>query len=304
MEFRNNTETSRTGGTDMKIALASCSNLPDWEVDDYPFWEALKTHNVDVHNPDWRDNTLDWSSFDAVLIRTTWDYTDHPSEFLKWLKHVNQQTLLLNSLKLIQWNFNKSYLKDLEQKGASIAPTLWLKNDAYQDIDALMKKQGWTRGFIKPIVGACAIGTLRFNIEDSEAATQHLRSLKTDCMLQPYIESVEKTGELSLIYFDGVLSHAVRKVPVPGDYRVQDDYGASDEAITPPIPLKKMGHHVLTLLEEVPLYARVDALWHQDKWVLNELELIEPSLFFRHSPNAANLLCSALIKKVEFQDQI
>ncbi len=281
----------------MNIALASCSNLPDWEVDDQPLWEALTKRNIDFSLPDWRDPSVIWDNFDAVLIRTTWDYTDYPNQFLSWLEEVNKKSILLNPLEIVQWNFNKSYLNDLQQKGAPIAPTLWLSEDKNYDIFALMKQHGWTRGFIKPIVGACAIGTLRFDIKDSLLASEHLKSLNTGCMLQPYIETVETTGEFSLIYFDGCLSHAVQKIPVPGDYRVQDDYGASDRAIAPPANLLKLGEQVMKLLEQQPLYARIDALLYKERWVLNELELIEPSLFFRHSANAADMLCSALIKK-------
>ena len=293
-----------TVGIIVNIALASCSTLPDWEVDDRPLWEALRRRGIEFEQPDWRDPSVSWDAFDAVLIRTTWDYTDYPDQFLKWAEQVSTQTLLLNSLEIVRWNFNKLYLKDLQNKGASIAPTVWLLENHTYDIRAIMNKHGWKRGFIKPVVGACAIGTLRFSIEESDLAAAHLLKLETGCMLQPYIETVEQMGEFSLIYFDGRLSHAVQKIPVSGDYRVQDDYGASDKAIVPPVDLLSVGERTLSILDEQPLYARIDALLYRGKWVLNELELIEPSLFFRHSSTAADMLCSALIKKASNRDPV
>ena len=283
----------------MKIALVSCEDLPDWEVDDQPLFKAFTDLGVDVVRPAWTE-TIDWGSFDACLLRTTWDYTHHLNEFLKWVDRVSVITRLFNGPDIIRWNADKRYLKQLSEQRVPIAPTIWLEEE--RDIAALLKQQGWTRAFLKPIVGACAQDTLRFTVEQVDQAQDLLRSVlpQSGMMLQPYLQRVETEGEFSTLYFDGRLSHAVQKIPVLGDYRVQDDFGASDKAIEVPDGLRALSELVLSKIPAGWLYARVDALRTDEKtWVLNELEMIEPSLFLRHSPTAAAMLAQATIGRLE-----
>ena len=172
-----------------------------------------------------------------------------------------------------------------------------------------MKEKGWTRGFLKPVVGATARETLPFDdsAEGIAAATSHLDRLLPDeaMILQPFCESVKTEGEYSAIYFGGELSHGVQKIPVPGDYRVQDDFGASDKPHEFSSTDFKWVGQVLEALDKLRadrfaeaaplLYARVDLLRdvHGDL-CLNELELVEPSLFFRHDPESPARLVRAL----------
>ena len=286
----------------MNLALASCENLPDWEVDDRPFHRELQkrghTHTVIPWTA-----PVDWSQFDAVLIRTTWDYTQKPNQFLNWAKKVSAQTLLLNPYPILEWNLSKTYLDELSQKGVSIAPSHWITKQNPNQLKHVLDQYTEDRWFLKPIVGACAESTLRFDRSELEAAEALIQSKLEDggMILQPYIQSVEQDGEYSLIFIDGVASHAVQKIPVKGDYRVQDDFGASDHAIPIPEGLKDLAESVWLALPAhlKPLVARLDALNWNGTWVLNELELIEPSLFFRHGPNAAGILTNALERVIE-----
>ena len=282
----------------MKIALASCANLPDWEIDDQPLIDEFRESGVDISIPAW-DQDIDWSIFDACLLRTTWDYTLRITEFRNWIDRVSQQTILLNNADIVHWNSDKRYLKDLSEKGVSIAPTVWLEES--KDILTILKEKEWSKAFLKPIVGACAYDTLRFTESEARIAQRLLDKVlpTSGMMLQPYLERVETEGEFSAIYFAGELSHCVQKIPVSGDYRVQDDYGAFDQSIDPISGLIDLAEQSLAAIEEDWLYARVDALRMEDNtWVLNELEMIEPSLFFRHSKTAARQLAQATINKV------
>ena len=291
----------------MHIALATCHELPDWEVDDTPFHRALQARGAPLSHPPWNDREVSWADFDAVLIRTTWDYWHHHQEFVAWAAAVERCTKLFNPAKVVRWNTDKHYLQQLHDAGIPIAPTHWLTQGTSPDLRSLLKQRGWAAGFIKPVVGASASDTCRFTWDSIDVAQAHLSALlqRQDAMLQPYLAQVETLGELSAVVIDGTISHGVRKVPVPGDYRVQDDYGASDEphVLTPQACAlaERACQAAMTLLgmHAPPLYARVDFLCgDDDTLLLNELELVEPSLFFRHAPHAAGRLADALLHRI------
>jgi hypothetical protein len=299
----------------MRIALPTRRFLPDHERDDLPFHAALRERGVHVEQPIWDDDAVEWATFDAVLIRSTWDYTDKYPQFLAWVERVAECTRLFNPAPLVVWNTHKQYLRELEGHGVPLADTVWFATGQQHDLAAAVRARGITRGFLKPLVGANARNTLRFDVADPTQladAQAHLArlTLSTDMMLQPYLASVEREGELSAIFFDGVLSHAVRKVPVAGDYRVQDDWGAHDEPIVLDPEALAVCEQTLSGMAACArqhgwdialplLYARVDLLRDDDgRWVLNELEVVEPSLFFRHGPEAAQMLARALLLRL------
>lgn len=277
----------------MNIAIASCSDLPEWEIDDQSFFDELTRQNINYQILPW-DSDTDWNQFDICLLRTTWDYQERIDEFLLWIEAVSEQTQLINSKSIIQWNSHKRYLQELEQAGITIAPSEWLLKGESHNVKALIEKHGWQEGFIKPLIGANARECLRFDLSEAGlAAAQHhvdRLCLHEDLVLQPYLSNVETFGETSGIFFSGQYSHGTRKVPVDGDFRVQDDYGASDYVYhltedEQALAIKAIDH-VKNKVGIVPLYARVDFLHHKDGTVfLNEMELIEPSLFFRHGGN-------------------
>ncbi len=286
----------------MRIALATCRDLPDWEVDDAPLHEALRARGVDLQRPAWDDPSFDWSSCDACLIRTTWDYTERCEEFVTWAERISALTQLHNSAEIVRWNTHKGYLRDLESNGLPIIPTRWLEAGSQVSVARELSVAGWTRAFLKPAIGATARETLRFDADEAgvAAAESHLARVLSheDMMLQPYLERVETTGEVSAIWIDGRITHCVRKVPVAGDYRVQDDFGAHDE---PAAFTSEQRDLACRIVESVPgdlLYARVDFLESDDgDLLLTELEVVEPSLFFRHGPEAAEALADALCKR-------
>ncbi len=275
----------------VRIALATCATVPSWEVDDRPFHDALAARRIDAPQIVWDDPAADWTSFDAVLIRTTWDYQEKRDAFVAWAGRV--PVTLYNPAGIIRWNTHKSYLRDLESRGVPIIPTEWLERGTRPDVAALCRARGWRRAFLKPCVGATSRETLRFDAGDP-AAQRHADRLlaNEDLMLQPYLPRVETDGELSAIFIDGELTHSVRKVPVPGDYRVQDDFGAKDFAID--FPDRALARRALDAVGTTLLYGRADFIESDDGLRLTELELVEPSLFFRHGRHAADRLADAI----------
>jgi hypothetical protein len=226
------------------------------------------------------------------------------------MQHVAQVTQLLNPIELMRWNLDKRYLKELQ---IGQPPTLWLDQrplESRADLDEVTQyvlkcchEEGWTRAFLKPNIAASAVGTLRFSVdlsEDQRLLADHLERWlpQRTMILQPYVSDVEEVGERSLIYFNGVWSHGVRKVPVPGDYRVQDDYGASDMPWDPPETWRTQCEELIKALPLTPLYARCDFLSgpEGEPWLV-ELELIEPSLFFRHDPLSPERFAEAILAR-------
>ncbi len=282
----------------MRVALATCRGLPDWEVDDRPLHEELARH-VEVVQPAW-DAEVDWSRFDAVLIRTTWDYSERLDEFVAWAEHVGAVSRLFNPAEVVRWNTDKTYLRELQRRGVPMAPTVWISEPT--ELAPLLELRGWAKAFIVLVVGASARLTLPFtDPEVGQAFLDRCLAAGERMMLQPYLARVEQRGEISALLFGGELSHGVRKIPVPGDYRVQDDYGATDQP-------EQLSPEQVALVERIVaalpfpdlLYARVDLLeGDQGELLVTEIELVEPSLFLRHSASAAGMLTRALLSRLE-----
>ncbi|MHC5114298.1 MAG: ATP-grasp domain-containing protein [Planctomycetota bacterium] len=289
--------------TTLRVALPTCENLPSWEIDDRPLHEALAVRDVAVERPAWTDDTVDWSAYDACLIRTTWDYQERLDEFLAWVRATAERTRLFNPLAIVEWNTHKSYLRDVAERGFPTAPTVWLDRGRRVELAGVLADHGWERGFLKPAVGATARETMRFAATGAELASaqEHLDRLLPgeDMLLQPYLARVETEGERSAIFVDGEMTHSVRKIPVPGDYRVQDDFGASDEPVELTEAELDVAHGLMSSIGDGLLYGRVDMLADDGGApCVTELELVEPSLFFRHAPHAAEHLADALLRRI------
>ncbi len=294
----------------LTVGLVTMAERPGWEKDDLPLVRALEARGVRVEEPVWDDERVDWRALDAALIRTTWDYHGKREAFVEWTDRAAAATRLLTQAGVVPWNTDKRYLRDLERLGVRLAPTLWLERGSSVDEARVQGFLDGRRGFLKPAVGACASDTLPFDPDAAgwESARRHLEALlpRQTMLLQPFLPSVQTEGELSFVWFDGEYSHAVRKVPVPGDYRVMDDFGASDGPYEPTREdmaacerVSRAMAAIPALGGDAPLYARMDFLWDDEgDACLTELELVEPSLFFRHSAGAADRLAECLCARL------
>ena len=257
------------------------------------------------------DADVAWREFDGALIRTPWDYhLGRAAEFQERIEHIGRETRLENSAAVVRWSLDKRYLRALADHGVAMLSTAWIEPGttwSAEQIGSWLDERHLTRGFLKPVVGANAIGTLRFDRTSSEEAARHLleEAAGHGWMLQPYLDSVETLGEVSAILLDGEWSHGVRKIPAGGDYRVQDDWGATDRPEEFSADQRAIATDVVQIAErilgvEAPLlYARVDFLEDAagSLW-LTELELVEPSLFFRHHRPAARRLADAFLRRL------
>lgn len=279
-----------------RIAIATCAVYDREKVDDELLRRALEERGCAAEEVVWDDEGVDWSEFDLCLVRSTWDYHEKHREFLDWARRVEAATALRNPANLIAWNSDKSYLRELGQAGVRTVPTVWVEPGAEIDLDAVLAAEGWEEVIIKPVVDLGARNLQRAQAGESSAALEQVLQ-RGDAMVQPFLSSVEEQGELSLVYIDGKLTHAVRKRPAPGDFRVQGIWGGSVTRVEPQPDEMALAGEALSHLDEPPLYARIDLVAGLDgKPCLIELELIEPNLYLESFPPAADSLARAAIR--------
>ncbi|MEZ5427104.1 MAG: hypothetical protein R2747_12615 [Pyrinomonadaceae bacterium] len=270
-----------------RICFLSTDSLEGYVSDDELAIPALHDFGWTVETVSWRDQKIDWNDFEAVIIRTPWDYQRAPEEFLRVLERIERSSArLANPLETVQWNLSKTYLRELEEKGAPIVPTVWGNFPIDERVfDRWLEDFGAEEIIVKPTISATAEDTYRLRDFWPEL-TEIFRD--RPFMVQPFMKNIVAEGEFSLFYFGGELSHAILKTPKPKDFRVQEEFGGIITAIDPEKKLLEAGDRIFNFIEPTPLYARVDLVRDAsaDEFLLMELELIEPALYFRMNREA------------------
>lgn len=293
---------SATRNKPLDVALATCAELPRLTPDDQLLLPALERRGLRAVPAVWDDPAFDWAAVRLVVIRSTWDYTTRRAEYLAWAERVAAVTLLRNPLPIVRWNTHKAYLEDFARRGLPVVPTACFGVGARVDLAALMAERNWRDVVIKPAVSATARETIRLADIGFDAAQAHLDRLlpREDMLVQPFLARIESEGELSVLFISDSYSHAIRKRPVPGDYRAQDEFGGSMELVTPAPDETQLASSVLATVGAPMLYARID-LMRDDAGALclSELELVEPMLYFRQHPPAADRLAAAIARLLQ-----
>jgi glutathione synthase/RimK-type ligase-like ATP-grasp enzyme len=288
--------------SDCDVALAACDELPALTADDQSLLAVLRQRGLRAEPVVWTDRDVDWSGVRLCVIRSTWDYMTRLEAYLAWAERVEKVTALWNPLEVIRWNTHKSYLEELAGRGVRVVPTVWLEKRARVDLRELLVDQGWRDAVIKPAVSATARETIRLGPTGPAAAQAHLDRLLAveDMLVQPFLHRVESEGELSLQFIDGEFTHAIRRRPEKGDYRVQDEFGGSMELVEAEADELQFGVHALQTARQETLYARVDVMRDDDGGLcLAELEMVEPMLYFRQHPLAAERFAAAILHRLQ-----
>jgi glutathione synthase/RimK-type ligase-like ATP-grasp enzyme len=291
------------------VALATCREFPDLDHEDRLLVPALAALGVEAVPAVWTDEAVDWSSFAAVVLRETWDYSDDRPAFLSWIERVGSVTSLLNPGDVVAWNTDKRYLRDLAAAGVPVVPTRFLEPG--DDPGAWLPEGDFTDVVVKPAVSCGSRDTVRYHTGDPlDEAEAHVRRLLVEqrtVMVQPYLDAVDTVGETALLFFDGEFSHAIRKGPllargVEGD-KVEGLF--VQEQIDPREPTARELEVATRVVACIPggldrvLYARVDLIPDADgEPLLLELELTEPSLFLSHDAGAADRLAAAIARRL------
>jgi hypothetical protein len=287
--------------TPARVALATCSVVPDLDDDERLVIPALAALGVEAVPLVWDDPSAGWGEHDLVVVRSTWDYSDRRDQFLRWAASLRG---VLNPLPVLTWNTDKVYLRDLAAAGIAVVPTVWIEPGS--PADSISLPDGDV--VVKPAVSAGARNTLRYHGGEEPAARSHVERLIAagrTVMVQPYVASVDHAGETALIYLDASFSHSVRKGPLLQGDRSTDDLLWVPEEIT----ARDAADDELVLaqhaLDAVPfdrddlLYARVDMVRGPDGTpMVLEVELAEPSLFLAHGRHAATRLAAGIARRL------
>ena len=248
---------------------------------------ALATEGIAVEPMGWTDHIEDASAlkaFPLVLPLIVWGYhRDH----LRWVKACATweaaEVRMLNPPSVLMWNSDKSYLQRLAERGVAMPRTQWVEGVTQADVDAAFDRFGTDTVVVKPRVSGGAWQTLRLS-----RGEQMQGAPEGPAMIQPYLPTIETEGETSLLFFGGKLSHVVEKRPVPGEFRVQVQYGGQYQRLDQaPEGALSLAERTLAAIDEPLLYARIDMVPDADgQWLLMEAELIEPDFYLGAAPEA------------------
>lgn len=236
-----------------------------------------------------------WASFDAALVRNTFDYVFDRDAFLAWADEVGRQTRLANSVDVLRWNTDKRYLRDLAAAGIPIVPTIWLETG-----DALAELE-WADFVVKPTVSCGARLSARYSRgADIAGHVDRIHAIGAAAMIQPYLATIDD-GETGTYVFGGEASHAISKRPVLADVSepMDDLSGGAHQGVGPADVDPELTAFAARVLDAAPdvLYSRVDTVLDEDGApMLMELEATEPYLFLEHAPDGADRFAEAVCR--------
>ncbi|GCD96585.1 ATP-grasp domain-containing protein [Embleya hyalina] len=280
----------------IRVAAATSALGLRLDADLPPLVAALRSRGVDAEAVSWDRADVDWSTYDAVVIRSTWGYCERPASYLAWVDAVEAVTRLDNPAAPVRWDTDKRYLRELCARGVPVVPTRFVAPGER----ATLPERG--HFVIKPAVSSGARDSARYAPEHHDAAARHIAALHAGgetAMVQPYLSRIDE-GERALVFLGGMFSHAMRKGPVLTEVGVLDNDRHPHPGLARHTPTTAELDLAAAALSVVPgacplLYARVDvALADDGSPVLMELELVEPNLFLADNPAALHHLAELI----------
>ncbi|ECE0486473.1 hypothetical protein KX75_20080 [Salmonella enterica subsp. enterica] len=302
-----------------RIALVTDADSINNDFDMPLLIDALKLINVKTDVVQWDDKNIDWSIYTLVVIRSPWSYLNQHDDFIKWCEYVDNETTLLNPLRVIKWGLNKRYLIDLKNKGIGIVTTsLILSNvsDVKNCVNKFIEENNLKDDIvIKPSVGAYSRGVRKFSVKDINDIVLYIKELHScgnDVLLQPYLTSINSNGETDLVFFEGKYSHSIRKSallqPDGSICEPLQEYRQTREASIAEWKVAQSALKAVTelfSLEESLLYARIDLVLNDSGLpVVLEMEICEPSLNLPFAEGSALRFAEAIRRRLFFKEYI
>lgn len=285
----------------MKIALAGYKKDRDVtrvaDDEDNKLLAFLSQKSVVAEPVIWNDPEIRWQEYDLVVIKSTWDYHEHIVAFREWLYSLAKLGVqVLNPVSTLIWNSDKHYLGEIQQSGLPVISSFYLEQHSVADLTTCFAQFKTKKLIVKPCVSGGSKHTYAFTPAEatniSEIVTPLLR--EEAFVVQPFIDEIETEGELSFVFLGGNYSHCIVKRPKVGDFRVQYYFGGSVQSCQPATPLTEAAAKYVKQYASGCLYARVDGIVVKDRFLLMELELIEPFLFLSTCENGYNNYYNAL----------
>jgi glutathione synthase/RimK-type ligase-like ATP-grasp enzyme len=286
-----------------RVAFVTCMTWPGVAESDALVADALGRHGVAVEARPWNGALQDFDRFDAVVLRSNWDYHHACDAFVDWLDGVEAAGVRVwNEPALVRWNLSKRYLLELAAAGVPTVPSAVLDGDP-EGLGDILAERGWHDAVVKPLVSASAHHTIRVRVVDGDVArvvaALAAGEIRTPVLVQPFVEEICTHGEWSVVFIDGVATHALLKRPGAGDFRVQNYLGGSVEARPAPPAVEAAARRTIAALPLAPLYARIDGVETHAGFQVMEVEVNEPGLFFDLAPAAAAALAAAIARRLE-----
>lgn len=279
------------------IVLVTCAAWPELSASDQGLAAALRARGHAVDAAPWNGSFEPFARAAAVVVRSAWDYHEAPEAYRAWLDRL-APARTFSAPDLIRWNLSKAHVLDLGARGAVI-PRSRLVAAEPAAVAAALEALDLGEAVIKPAIGASGVGVERVRRGEEAAALERARArTATDRVLvQEFVAGIEH-GELAGVFFDGVFSHGLRRLPAPGEFRINSQYGGRMEAASLPGDVVAQMAAVLALLPVPALYARVDGLVRDDRFTLMELEVNEPDLGMDLVPGSADRFADVLLARL------
>ena len=287
--------------SDRRIAFVTSERVPEIHDDDRLVVDALRRRGFGVTAAIWNDPAVEWRRFASVVIRAAWDYHLDRARYAAWLRRCEAEAVnLWNPAPAVLANIDKRYLSGFAAAGVDVVPIEYVECGRRQSLRALLEARNWPRAVVKPAVSASAYGTWRTSLaaatDDQARFDDEVR--QRSLLVQPFADEIVASGEWSVVFFDGEYSHAVLKKPAPGDFRVQEELGGHGDARDPAPALVEQARRVLSHAAGPLLYARVDGIERDGRFVLMELEINEPFLYIGSSSGAAEKFADAIVRTI------
>ncbi|MEO0335821.1 MAG: hypothetical protein AAF202_05485 [Pseudomonadota bacterium] len=278
------------------IVFLGCERVPVTSTDDILWINSLKERGYTVLSLDWRTPLDQFPERGVCLPRTTWDYFDHLEEFLEKLTQLEARGLqVINALETVRWNCDKLYLKRMSERGVPTLPSFFI-GESEQSVDEFFQQHPAEEYLLKPRVGAGGFGFQKFSMAKMKSVLGSLSGSEGPLFVQPVLNEIKVSGEKSLMYSMGKPTHAVQKLPGQGEIRIQEEWGGSTKLYEPSKEERALADRLIQEYAAELLYARVDLMNASDgRPLLMELELIEPSLYFRYLPEISETYAASLV---------
>lgn len=260
-----------------RLNLVTCAEFPNLQSDDEGLLDALSDRGLDPHVVRWDDKSVDWSDSAAQVTRSVRDYPHRRKEYLQWAHSVPR---LLNHADIQEWNSDKHYLQELQKLGLKVVPTTWIEPDR-----GLSKHQVHSRFpasgdfVVKPAVssGGRDMGRYTANTvshrQKALAQAMDLLASGETVMVQRYIDEVDEHGEMSLVYINGLMSHAVKKRAMlhPAETREDEIY---DEVILSQAGTEREWRWGEEIRRALHAYVR-SRMGRDEQFLFNRIDIIE-----------------------------